>query len=83
MALNLYVIWQTENTHYDTYDSAVVAAASEEEARAINPGGGIPGVGFYQSCDWVKDISLVKVGLIGTAIRGTKAGVIIASFNAG
>lgn len=35
--LNLYLISQTVNNGYDTYDSAVVAAASEEEARLIYP----------------------------------------------
>jgi hypothetical protein len=35
--LNLYLISQNVNDGWDTYDSAVVAAASEEEARLIYP----------------------------------------------
>ena len=35
--LNLYLISQSVNNDYDTYDSAVVAAKSEEEARLIYP----------------------------------------------
>lgn len=35
--LNLYLIKQNENYSYDTYDSAVVIATSEEEARRIHP----------------------------------------------
>jgi hypothetical protein len=35
--LNLYLISQSVNKDYDTFDSAVVAAASEEEARLIYP----------------------------------------------
>lgn len=35
--MNLYLISQEENQSYDTYDSAVVAAESESEARTIDP----------------------------------------------
>lgn len=37
--MNLYLISQTENLTYDTYDSAVVAAESEAQARDIHPSG--------------------------------------------
>jgi hypothetical protein len=36
--MNLYKISQEKNCGYDTYDSAVVAAKSEDEARLIHPG---------------------------------------------
>jgi hypothetical protein len=35
--MNLYLISQNANDDYDTYDSAVVAAKSESDARTINP----------------------------------------------
>lgn len=35
--MNLYLISQTQNQTYGTYDSAVVAAESENHARAIHP----------------------------------------------
>jgi hypothetical protein len=35
--MNLYLISQNANNGYDTYDSAVVAAKSESDARTINP----------------------------------------------
>ena len=35
--LNLYLISQTVNNGYDTFDSAVVAARDEEDARSIHP----------------------------------------------
>ena len=35
--MNLYKISQSANNDYDTYDSAIVAAENEEEARKINP----------------------------------------------
>lgn len=33
--MNLYLLKQEINTGYDTYDSCVVAAESEEDARVI------------------------------------------------
>ena len=35
--MNLYLITQDEKDGYDTYDSAVVSAASEEDARKVSP----------------------------------------------
>ena len=35
--MNLYLISQTENEDYDTYDSAVVCAETETQARRIHP----------------------------------------------
>ena len=35
--MKLYRIWQEVNNDYDTFDSAVVAAYDEEDARSINP----------------------------------------------
>lgn len=35
--MNLYILQNTDNLDYDTYDSIVVCAESEEEARYIHP----------------------------------------------
>lgn len=35
--MNLYLISQDINVAYDTYDSAVVAAESEQDARTMHP----------------------------------------------
>lgn len=35
--MNIYLIWQTVNRGYDTYDSVVVCAESEEDAKTIYP----------------------------------------------
>jgi hypothetical protein len=40
--MNLYLLTQNENTGYDTYDSLVVIADTEEEARYIVPGAFTP-----------------------------------------
>lgn len=73
--MNLYLISQDENTGYDTYDSAVVAAETAEDAAKIHPDGSFG--------SWAKRPENVKVKLIGTATEGTPEGVICASFNAG
>lgn len=81
--MNLYLIEQSQNNDYDTFDSAVVAARTEEEARNI-----IPKHEEYH-CDsrwgdtWASGPEYVTATLIGTT-RKYKAGQqICASFNAG
>lgn len=74
--MNLYRLKQDTNNDYDTFDSAIVAAENEEDARNIAVGS----VGKYGS--WVKPED-VEVELIGVAKKGIEAGVILASFNAG
>ena len=73
--MKLWLLEQTHNDGYDTYDSAVVAAPDEQTAKAWPLGG-------EYSAAWVTP-KHVTVTLIGTAVRGTKAGVVCASFNAG
>jgi hypothetical protein len=81
-SLFLYLISQNENGGYDTYDSAVICAESENEARLIHPGG--EGYSFGFNGTWASHPDGVEVKLIGTAKRGMKKGeVICASFNAG
>ena len=79
--MNLYKISQTVNNHWDTYDSAIVAAESKEIARSIHPSH-CKGLQEWNNYGWCAKED-VKVKLIGTAIKGTKTGVILASFNAG
>ena len=75
--MNLYIISQDSNINYDTFDSALVAAESEEDARVIAP------------CDqvmikheWTTPEN-VKVQLVGKALPNIKSGVLLASYNAG
>jgi hypothetical protein len=83
--MNLYLISQTTNDNYDTYDSAVVAAENEEEARSLNPSGGFMTKEDWEALytSWCNNPKQVKVMLIGKAIEGATTGVILASFNAG
>lgn len=96
--MKLWLIEQDDNDGYDTYDSAVVAAETEDAARRTYPNDD-----DYRWSDeakmWVghrKDGSTyaaydrdwttpdkVRVRLIGEAVDGTMAGTICASFNAG
>lgn len=77
--MNIYLISQTKNNAYDTYDAAVVCAESEEEARKMRPTNDMPD-------DWVKydwaEPEYVQVKLLGTAADGV-TGVLLASFIAG
>lgn len=81
--MNLYKLTQSVNNDYDTYDSAVVAAKTEEDAKFIHPSGRrfITKDDYFG--DWVKKVEDIKAELIGKAVKGTEAGVIVASFNAG
>ena len=95
--LNLYLIRQTVNNGFDTFDSAVVAARDEEDARSINPAGIWSGdnnpVLLTPTREEIVDVKdepyawttreHVKVKLIGIASPNVKRGVICASYNAG
>jgi len=73
--MNIYLISQSVNNDYDTYDAMVVAAPDEETARHMHPSWG------WESNSWARYPSDVYVELIGQTDR--EAGVILASFNAG
>jgi hypothetical protein len=78
----LFLISQSENNDCDTYDSAVVVANNEDEARSIHPCGY---VNTPETCSysWAPPEN-VEVKLIGDAASSyTVTCVIVASFNAG
>lgn len=84
--MKLFLISQNENEGYDVYDSAVVAAQDEAAARLIHPSSWISGdllVDSWDDHDWASGPEQVEVRLIGTAVRGTKTGVLLASYRAG
>jgi len=93
--MKLYLIWQDQRTGYDTYDSVVVAAETPTLAGETSPDNyrhwsrreekwffGEKGLDMDFSA-WAKHPVHVSVEYLGPAKRGTKAGVICASFNAG
>ena len=72
---NIYLLSQTERNGYDTYDSCVVIATSDEEARNVS----IKQLTF----GWVDDLTKIDCELIGTALPTTQVGIVLSSFNAG
>lgn len=78
--MNLYVISQTVHDDYDTYDSAIVAAETEDEARNIHPAD-VEGKTYRKSYSWC-DPQFVQVKFLCAGYEGEK-GVILSSFNAG
>lgn len=89
--MKLFLLTQSKNNGYDTYDSAVVAAETEDAARLIHPSSRhdteqkvltrrqFMALKHY---GWAKDPNYVTVREIGTTETETP-GVICASFNAG
>ena len=91
--LNLYFISQNINNDYDTFDSAVVVASSEEEAKLITPVSLDCAMDLYNNnfeyatehilSRWCKPV-FVQVTYLGKAASHLKSGeVVCASFNAG
>ena len=82
--MNLYYISQHVNNGYDTYSAAVVAAETPKAARMIHPGGYLDWNGTEIEYDgsWPAAAD-VNVKLIGKAILGAKAGIVLSSFHAG
>lgn len=77
--MKIYKISQSLNIGYDTYDSAVVCADNEEEARSIHPSD------YATKYTWIESdkINEIRVEYLGEADENLKKGVILSSFNAG
>ena len=78
--MNLYLLSQTQNNDYDTYDSCVVASEDRDSAKKINPCNSEWG---YRFSAWCSSPEHVTVEYLGVAKEGTQEGIIISSFNAG
>lgn len=87
--VNIYKISRstTETVSYDEWDSAIVAAHSEDDAREIIPSHGESDRTWDDSKDpwwgWAESKDNVEVTLIGLAHPSIPRGVVLASFNAG
>ena len=78
--MNLYLLKQDENKGYETHDSCVVAASTEEIAKTITPSY----IGNWDEwSSWASSPSNVSARLIGVAAENIEEGVVIASYNAG
>ena len=78
--MKLFLLYQSENTWYDTYDSCVVCAENKEDAKNITPDWNILG---RWSGVWDFKLDDIYADEIWTANKDQERGVIIASFNAG
>ena len=86
--MNLYLITKNADNDcsndYNIYISAVVAARSKEDAQKIHPSGDnydwdlAP---VFRS--WPSSYDQVTAKTIGTAVKRTKTGVIVAEFKGG
>lgn len=83
--MKLWLISQTKNQGYNSFDSAIVAAENEDAARNTHPLCGGSFEDPYHIDMWVSshDLDHVSVKYIGEASPEVVAGVILASFNAG
>lgn len=77
--MKLYLISQEVNNGYDTYDSFVVCASDEEDARIIYPLDD-HSIGYG---NWVSSPDDINVKFIGEAAPEIKRGVVLGSYNAG
>jgi hypothetical protein len=81
--MKLFLIKQSQNTGYDTYDSAVVSAPDEETAKHMDPGSGKPVEKWNSNyLSWCNGPEHVTVRYLGEAVD-MEQGVVCASFNAG
>jgi len=81
--MKLWLIFQDENDDYDTFDSAVVAAETEEQAKSIHPYGS-DAWSSRNSDTWASSPDKVTAKYLGEAYGDIKKpGVILGSFNAG
>lgn len=79
--MNLYLLTQNDNNNYDTYDSCVVSAESEEDAVSLHPSGEECEIDYDGHSTWTIQ-TRVKCELIGTSNYDVRK-VVCASFNAG
>jgi len=74
---NLYLLTQSSVSGYDTFDSCVVCANNEDEAKEITPNG-------FCFNDWATSPEQVVAKFIGVAADDIElSSMVIASYNAG
>ena len=97
--MKLYLLSQNTNNWYDTYDSVVVSAKSEDDARTIHPSSDAFDISYkgdkwawkysdwriweYDSGCWVEARYIDKIEVEYLGRTKRERWVILASFNAG
>ena len=82
--MKLYLVSQSVNNNYDTYDSFVICCHNEDEARQSHPSGRVlkPEDNFLLY-DWTNEPANINVKYLGEADPDLPAGIVCSSFNAG
>ena len=84
--MKLFLISQDENTSYDTYSDAIVAADTEDEARKIHPSKYVTNPNWFNRDDSYRyknawcDPKEVHVELLSNSSYRTETGLILGSF---
>lgn len=90
--MNIYKLTQNDNRGWDTFDSMIVIAKNEEQARIMYPHSTQihePVYDFESNYNWLSlgywanSPDNVKVEHIGKAFTKEKSRIVLASFNAG
>jgi hypothetical protein len=83
--MKLYLLTLLDTLGYDSYDSCVVCAESEDDAKLIHPSGfsDEDKKAYHYDQTWTFNPSDINCTLIVYASENTERGVILASFNAG
>lgn len=82
--MNIYKVERPDDGWgYDEYDSFVVIANDESEARNTHPSGGGVDTDTFSRGNWPVKLADLVVTLIGVANPEVNPGVVVASFNAG
>ena len=83
--MKLYLLTQDDNSSWDSFDSCLVCAENEEDAKSIMPdfNEGKPFEPSRKYGTWAFTIEGVRCKEIGIANLDVKRGVVINSFNAG
>lgn len=81
--MKLFLISQTQNRNLDTYDSAIVCAEDEAQAKRMSPSGEsifMEDARKWEIDAWCKE-EFVMCEYLGEAKDGLKLGVVCSSFN--
>ena len=81
--MKIYKLEQTDNNGYDTFDSIIVCAKNEEDARLITPDELHPVGDGYRFTTWAKQHENIICEEIGEANEKQERGIILGSFNSG
>jgi hypothetical protein len=82
--MNIYLISQTENCDYDTYDSFICFALDEQDARQMHPSGDNEAwLDSFDSSSWCSTPDQANVVFIGNNPAIEEPSIILCSYNAG